>query len=181
MCKRKLDDAEPPATEPPAAPPFAPPEAGAVQFAELWYFVDDNGVEQGPHGVGEMRAWYEAGYFLPTCKVAASYYGEIPETYFQIQQLWKTPATEAFMVIITRPVEAAPDVRPEFQPCAQFGGARGGYCFKLDLYGVGYYLDKPPEIDAKCTRQALEKDKEEREATRRRLNAAVHFSGEGPS
>ena len=58
-----------------------PPEAGAIQFAELWYFIDDAGVEQGPHSVSSMRAWFEAGYFPVTSKVAASYYGEVPEAF----------------------------------------------------------------------------------------------------
>jgi len=166
----------------PTRPSFAPhPEAGPVHFAELWYFVDNHGGEQGPHSAAAMRAWFEAGYFPPSCKVAASYYGEVPERFWPIGELWANPSAEAFIIVVTREVEVPPDVRPEFEPSDVFTGAKEGYCFKVDLYGLGYYLDQPPEVDPRCTWQELEKDKEEREATRRRLNAAVHFSGEGPS
>ena len=156
---REEDNATAPAAEPPAAAPaFAPPaEAGAVNHAELWYFIDNHGIEQGPHGVDGMRAWLEAGYFPPTHRVAASYYGEVPETFFAIQELWEDPTREAFVPAVTRAVEEPPDVRPEYIASEKFDGAKEGYCFKADLYGVGYYLDNPPEIDAKCTWQYLEK------------------------
>lgn len=142
----------------PQGTPFAPPPgAGTVQFAELWYFIDDGGAEQGPHSAASMRAWFEAGYFPLTCRVAASYYGEVPETYWPISDLWEHPAAEAFVLLLSTADEALPEVRDEFFPSNSFVGAKEGYCFKADVFGVGYYLDQPPEIHPKCTWQELEK------------------------
>ena len=45
-----------------------------------------------------MRQWYEAGYFAGDVNVAASYYGEVPCTFWPISKLWQNPATEAFVL-----------------------------------------------------------------------------------
>jgi hypothetical protein len=162
-----------------AAASFAPPpEAGAIHTADLWYYRDDGGNEQGPQSSANMRAWFQADYFHQAVEVAASYYGEVPEAFFQIKSLWEDPTSSAFITVSAQ-VEEAPEVLPEFQPCEIFSGRKEAYVFKSDIFGVGYYLDTPPKIEV--TYVELEREKEEQERTRRRLNAAVHFSGEGPS
>ena len=50
-----------------------PAEAGQVDHAQLWYYRDHAGVEQGPFSMLSMRSWYEAGYFEGGVTVAASY------------------------------------------------------------------------------------------------------------
>jgi len=74
----------------------APPEAGPLEQAQLWYYEDNSGMEQGPMPTEHMRAWFDAGFFGPTTKVAASYYGEVPDCMWPIAELWMSPAQQAF-------------------------------------------------------------------------------------
>ena len=145
------------ATDSPAAATssFAcPEEAGQVDHAQMWYYRDHYGMEQGPYSTAVMRSWYEAGYFEGGVTVAASYYGEVPFTYWQLGELWEVPAQQAFIPaegveqIAEAPVEA-----PEFIPSAEFAGAKEGYVFQSNTYGVGYYIDNPPEVV--CTTETL--------------------------
>ena len=46
-----------------------------METAQLWYYQDSTGQEQGPHPAAGMRQWYDAGYFAGVVNVAASYYG----------------------------------------------------------------------------------------------------------
>eukprot|EP00966_Prymnesium_polylepis_P079079 1832523-Prymnesium_polylepis.2 len=59
-----------------------------LSVAQLWYYVDDAGNQQGPFGADALEAWISAGYFKPSTLVAPSLYGEIP------QEHW--PAVELF-------------------------------------------------------------------------------------
>ena len=68
-----------------------------METAQLWYYKDSAGQEQGPQPAAGMRQWYEAGYFAGDVNVAASYYGEVPCTFWPISELWQNPATEAFV------------------------------------------------------------------------------------
>jgi len=155
-----------------------PAEAGALEYAELWYYRDNEGSDQGPHPAQNMRAWMEAGYFAYSVTVAASYYGEIPETMWRIDDLWEDPKNEAF-VTLRGAVDVAEEILPEFQPSGEFCGAREHYVFKADFFGTGYYIDQPPPIVV--TASSLEREKEAKEARARRLMAAQHYSGEGPT
>ena len=71
-----------------------PPAAGALGSAQFWFYRGADGQEQGPQLTSAMRAWYEAGYF-DGVSVAASYYGEVPDVYWPIAELWSEPATQA--------------------------------------------------------------------------------------
>ena len=77
---------------------FAPPAAaGALGSAQFWFYRDASGQEQGPQLTSAMRAWFEAGYF-DGVSVAASYYGEVPDAFWPVAELWTEPATQAFLV-----------------------------------------------------------------------------------
>lgn len=183
------EDEAPPAAAPAAAAAasaadseaFArPEEAGAVDTAQLWYYQDSTGQEQGPHPAAGMRQWYVGGYFDDALKVAASYYGEFPVAFWPIRELWRNPKEEAFVLAEgVGAVETTVQHQEEFMPCSFFSGAREGYAFKTDEWGVGYYLDRPPvpEVNA----QLLEAQKEIVLAKAARFNSAQHMKGEGPS
>ena len=180
--KRPLEgESAAPAAPAAAASAFArPEEAGAVETAQLWYYQDSTGQEQGPHPAAGMRQWYVAGYFAGAVNVAASYYGEVPFTFWPISVLWQNPTTEAFVLAEgVGETEVAVQHQEEFQPCSFFSGAREGYVFKNDEWGVGYYIDKPPPIEVNA--QLLEAEKEIIKQKALRLNSAQHMKGEGPS
>ena len=127
--------------------PFAPPtDAGDLAYARFWYYADNDGLEQGPFGTAMMREWFEAGYLPVETRTAASYYGEVPHTLWQIAQLWDDPNAHAFRLADDAPADlgetAAP--KPEYVEAPCFEGKREGYAFKSDYYGIGYYLDKEP-------------------------------------
>ena len=131
-----------------------PEEAGQVDHAQLWYYRDHSGQEQGPFSMMSMRAWIEAGYFEGGVTVAASYFGEVPVAYWQIGELWASPQTQAF--IPAAGVEQIVETQaadPEFIDSAEFAGEKEGYVFQTGDYGVGYYKDNPPEIT--CTYETL--------------------------
>ena len=64
----------------------APPEAGNLN-AELWYYGDQSGTQQGPFDTSNMREWFDAGFLPPDTLVAASYYGEIPDEMWPIKEV----------------------------------------------------------------------------------------------
>ena len=164
-----------------AASAFARPEdAGPVETAQLWYYQDSTGQEQGPHPAAGMRQWHVAGYFTGGVNVAASYYGEVPFAFWPISELWQDPKTEAFVLADgVGQVECAVQHQEEFVPCSFFSGSREGYVFKSDEFGVGYYLDNPPPVEVNA--QLLEAQKEIIKQKALRLNSAQHMKGEGPS
>ena len=177
---------EPP--EPPA--PFAAPEeAGAVSHAQLWYYRDAHGQEQGPQPAASMRHWFLQGYFDGGVQVAPTYYGEVPITFWPMDQLWRDPKADAFVLadgadeggfVGGQVAGAAVAYREPFLPCAHFAGYREGYAFKTDEdYGTGYFLDAPPvpEVNA----MLLEAEKEIVKTQMMRLNSAFHMKGEGPT
>eukprot|EP00964_Phaeocystis_antarctica_P010985 scaffold6033_cov63-Phaeocystis_antarctica.AAC.3 len=124
-----------------------PAEAGQVDHAQLWYYLDHSGVEQGPFSMMSMRAWYEAGYFEGGVTVAASHFGEVPLQHWQIAELWEVPLSQAFVPAAgVETIVEAPVADPEFIPCAEFAGARFGYVFQIGDFGVGYYKDNPPIV-----------------------------------
>ena len=180
--KRPLEeDAAAPAAPAAAASAFTrPEEAGAVETAQLWYYQDSTGQEQGPHPAAGMRQWYDAGYFAGVVNVAASYYGEVPFAFWPISELWQDPKKEAFLLAEgVGEVEVAVQHQEEFVPCSFFSGPREGYVFKSDEFGVGYYIDNPPKIEVNA--QLLEAQKEIIKQKALRLNSAQHMKGEGPS
>eukprot|EP00966_Prymnesium_polylepis_P175388 4058762-Prymnesium_polylepis.1 len=71
----------------------SPPEAGSLD-AELWYYGDNAGAQQGPMTTPQMRGWFEAGYLPDTTMVAASYYGEVPDAMWPIAELWQQPMAQ---------------------------------------------------------------------------------------
>ena len=100
-----------------------PAEAGQVDHAQLWYYLDHSGVEQGPFSMMSMRAWYEAGYFEGGVTVAASHFGEVPLQHWQIAELWEVPLSQAFVPAAgVETIVEAPVADPEFIPCAEFAG-----------------------------------------------------------
>ena len=68
---------------------MAPAEAGDVGTAPFWYYVDNSGAQQGPFAVAHMYSWHVAGYLLPTTKMAASYYGEVPDEFWPLSELFE--------------------------------------------------------------------------------------------
>ena len=117
-----------PEAEPVAAPGstvfVCPAEAGQVDHAQLWYYRDHAGVEQGPFSMLSMRSWYEAGYFEGGVTVAASYFGEVPLQYWQIAELWEVPLSQAFVPAAgVETIVEAPVAEPEFIPSVEFAGA----------------------------------------------------------
>ena len=68
---------------------MAPAEAGDVGTAPFWYYVDNSGAQQGPFAVAHMHSWHAAGYLLPTTKMAASYYGEVPDEFWPLSELFE--------------------------------------------------------------------------------------------
>mmetsp|Transcript_4392 Transcript_4392/g.13831 ORF Transcript_4392/g.13831 Transcript_4392/m.13831 type:complete len:137 (+) Transcript_4392:209-619(+) len=50
----------------------------------LWYYCDKDGRRQGPFWPGQMRQWFEDGFFHETQIVGPSYKGEIPKGYAMI-------------------------------------------------------------------------------------------------
>ena len=122
-----------PEAEPVAAPGstvfVCPAEAGQVDHAQLWYYRDHAGVEQGPFSMLSMRSWYEAGYFEGGVTVAASYFGEVPLQYWQIAELWEVPLSQAFVPAAgVETIIEAPVADPEFIPSVEFAGAPRTRC-----------------------------------------------------
>ena len=68
---------------------MAPADAGDVGTAPFWYYVDNSGAQQGPFAVAHMYSWHAAGYLLPTTKMAASYYGEVPDAFWPLAELFE--------------------------------------------------------------------------------------------
>ena len=100
-----------------------PAEAGQVDHAQLWYYCDHAGVEQGPFSMMSMRSWYEAGYFEGGVTVAASYFGEVPLQHWQIAELWEVPLSQAFVPAAgVETIVEAPVADPEFIPSVEFAG-----------------------------------------------------------
>ena len=61
------------------------------QSAQLWYYRDEEGTEQGPYESSTMRAWYLEGYFQPHVLVAPSFGGEVPKAYTPIASSFQEP------------------------------------------------------------------------------------------
>ena len=70
----------------------------------------------------------------------------MPTTFWPVTELYEDPHTHAFVLeddalassSHTATAEAA---APEFEPASAFSGARPGYVFRSDHYGLGYYRD----------------------------------------
>ena len=126
----------------------APPPISQLMYANLWYFVDMQENLQGPFSSYEMHSWFGCRQLPETTQVAPSWYGEVPATTWPISTLWEGALEQAFAVAEDAAVSAAVAPLPEFIEAERFEGAREGYAFKTDDYGVGYYRDEPlpPEI-----------------------------------
>ena len=171
--------AEPPATaeSAPAAASTAPPplQASELLYATLWYYEDMAGCQQGPFASADMRTWFTCQYLPPSTRVAPTWYGEVPEVMWPISDLWDAPDEAAFQVAEEAAV-AATAVRsdPEFIPADTFEGAKAGYIFKNDHYGIGYYRDAPAEVEVTADslldeEQKLKKQRLEKAAAARPL------------
>ena len=85
-----------------------------------------------------MRTWFTGGFIPPSTPVAPSYYGEVPAQLWPISALWAEPEAQAFVLAEdAAPEPEALDARVGFDPSEEFDGAREGYVFKMDQYGVG--------------------------------------------
>lgn len=62
--------------------------------AMLWFYKDTGGNRQGPFYPGQMRQWYQAGYFPTTHLVAPSFHGEIPKEFAAIDKIFGNDAAE---------------------------------------------------------------------------------------
>ena len=118
---------------------MAPAAAGDVGAAPFWYYVDNSGSQQGPFGTAHMHSWHAAGYLLPTTKVAASYYGEVPDEFWPLADLFEASELPFANGAAAPATLVAPD--PDFVEAARFSGELRGYIFKADDYGLGYYKD----------------------------------------
>ena len=75
-----------------AAPSVAPPPSVAdVDGAQSWYYRDDAGGEQGPFPATNMRSWLLHGMLPHSTAVAPSFYGEVPQDFWTISQIWENP------------------------------------------------------------------------------------------
>ena len=75
---------------------FSPPaEAGNLAYAQLWYYRDNTGAEQGPFDCASMRAWYDAGYLPNHTAMCPSYYGEVPTEMWCLSELYANPQVVA--------------------------------------------------------------------------------------
>ena len=149
------------------------PEAGDLAYAQLWYYRDDAGMQQGPFDSASMRAWYDAGYLPDATKACPSYYGEVPAHMWPLNELYAEPKAEAFILASDALVVPAVEVvAPEYLPSDQFAGAREGYAFKNDLYGIGYYKDMVPVPSV-----SFESLEEEKRVKRVRYDEAQKRSG----
>ena len=74
-----------------AAPPSSapPPSVADLDSAQSWYYRDDAGGEQGPFPAISMRSWLLHGMLPHTTAVAPSFYGEVPEDFWTIPQIWE--------------------------------------------------------------------------------------------
>ena len=142
-----------------------PPSHDELLHAQLWYYEDVAGNQQGPFGVGAMSSWFADGFIPASTRVAPSFYGEVPATMWSIDTLWRAPEQEAFQLApdaaaAAATLAAAQQAAPEFIPSEQFDGPRAGYCFKADHFGTGYYRDDPYEI--KITADELELEQQQK-------------------
>ena len=137
--------------ESPAPAAEKKPDAAQLFYCSLYYYEDASQVVQGPFQHTLMRAWFDAGYILPSTQVAPSFYGEVPSTFYPVEELYDDIAN-AFAVAkeIEAAAAAAAELQargPEFIESPTFSGAKDGFIFKSDLYGIGYYIDEPPAVE----------------------------------
>ena len=149
----------------------APPEAGDIEQAAMWWYRDSGGADHGPYPVEQMRSWLAAGYFDGATKVAASYFGEVPEQTWPVSQLWANPAAQAWrptVTVMAAPTVTAPEYLEEYVASDGFAGARANYVYKIGHYGVGYYKDEPPKVEV--TAESLLEEKFELSRKRKANN-----------
>ena len=147
-----------------ASEPDPPPDAAQLTAAQFWYYEGHEAVLQGPFRSQDMRSWFESGYLAPTLQVAPSWYGEVPTTFWAITTLWAVESVrdQAFVTSEQPPAAAATTSQPEYIEANTFDGRMGGYTFKTDVYGTGYYLDHPRPIE--ITAEDIEAKKAARKA-----------------
>ena len=106
---------------------MAPADAGDVGTAPFWYYVDNSGAQQGPFAVAHMHSWHAAGYLLPTTKMAASYYGEVPDEFWPLAELFEASEQPfANGTAAPAPAESASATAPApAQPAAAAAGSGG--------------------------------------------------------
>lgn len=146
-----------------------PAAAGDLTFARFWWYEDRQQNQQGPFSSQEMAAWLSAGYMPVSTLVAASYYGEVPEQMWPISELWEHPESEAFVVAEAYVSEQIVAAAAPFIEAARFTGERPDYVFKLDHYGLGYYLDEPPV--PVVTAESIEAERKAKAAKMLEVNA----------
>ena len=69
-----------------------PPLVADLDGAQSWFYRDDTGGEQGPFPATSMRSWLLHGMLPHTTAVAPSFYGEVPEDFWTIPQIWEDPS-----------------------------------------------------------------------------------------
>ena len=158
-------EAPPPAPAAASEPGVPPPSHHELLHAQLWYYEDVSGNEQGPFSVGTMSSWFADGFLPASTRVAPSFYGEVPAEFWPIDTLWSMPEQEAFRLApdaaaAAAALEAAAHAAPEFIPSEQFDGLREGYVFKADHFGTGYYRDDPYEITV--TAETIEAEQQQK-------------------
>ena len=70
----------------------SPPSVADLDGAQSWYYRGDDGGEQGPFPATSMRSWLLHGMLPHTTVVAPSFYGEVPDDFWTIGQIWETPS-----------------------------------------------------------------------------------------
>ena len=68
----------------------------------------------------------------------------MPTTFWPVTELYEDPHTHAFVLeddALASSSHTAEAAAPEFEPASAFSGARPGYVFRSDHYGLGYYRD----------------------------------------
>jgi len=67
-----------------------------VKTSQWWYYLDNASQSmQGPYYPGQMRDWFQQGYFTLQTLVAPSFQGEMPQRYAQIGQVFPNAEAEA--------------------------------------------------------------------------------------
>ena len=62
----------------------------------LWFYRDESGSRQGPFYPGQMRQWFQAGYFPKSQLLAPSFRGEVPRTFAPLTELFPADTAAEF-------------------------------------------------------------------------------------
>jgi len=83
--------------------------------AQFWYYKDTYGQLQGPFYPGDMHDWFAAKHFLPSQMVAPSFQGEVPQEFYQIEELFDLDAAfHCNSDVAWKPPQELPPPEPEY-------------------------------------------------------------------